>query len=104
MGNEREDAGLFGPVAAFLFRLIEGLISRLDQIGRGSGPTRNRAGESHADGHVVALSMRNAEGFDAPSQGFCNLGRTVRGGAGEDDDEFVSTVAGHEISRAVHGA
>ena len=53
--DERERAGLFGPIAAVLFSLIQSLIRRLDQIDGGGVPAGNRTGEAHADGGTATV-------------------------------------------------
>ena len=55
VGNERECAGLFRPIATFLFSLIERLICRLDQIGGRIVPAGNRTGETHTDSGAATI-------------------------------------------------
>lgn len=47
--NEREHAGLFGSISAFLFGLVERLIRCLDQVGWRGVPAGNRTGKARAD-------------------------------------------------------
>src|SRR5262249_50925334 len=67
MRDEREQAGLFSPIAALLLGLIERLIRRLDQIGWGAVPAGYRTGEAQADGGVPTVGMRDAESFNSLS-------------------------------------
>lgn len=101
--DERENAGLFGPIAAFLFGLIERLIRRLDQIGGGGVPTWDRTGEAHADSGAATFGVRNAEGLNSLPKRFRDLCRSVCTGAGKDDYEFVTAVPGDEVSWSVDG-
>ena len=55
--DESECAGLFSPIAAFLFGLIERLIRRLDQIGGGAVPAGDRTGKARADGGAVTVGV-----------------------------------------------
>ena len=62
--NEREYAGLFGSISAFLFGLVERLIRRLDQVGGGGIPAGNRTGKTRADRGDTTVGVRDAEGFE----------------------------------------
>src|SRR5207244_659317 len=99
--DERECAGLFGPIATFLLGLIERLIRRLDQIGGGSVPAGNRTGIASANGGAVTLGVRNAEGLNSLQKRFRHLCRSVCTGTGKDDHEFVTAVPSHEVSWSV---
>lgn len=63
--DEREQAGLFSPIAAFLLGLIERLIRRLDQIGWGAVPAGDRTGEARTNGGAPTVGMRDAERFNS---------------------------------------
>ena len=102
--DKREQAGLFGSIAAFLLGLIERLISRLDQIGGGAVPAGDRTGEARADGGVPTVGMRNAEGFNSLSKRFRHLCRSVRPSAGKYDHKFIAAVSCDEVSWSVDGS
>lgn len=102
--DEREYAGLFGPIAAFLLGLIERLIRRLDQIGWGGIPVGDRTGEARADGGAPTVGMRNAESLNSLSKRFRHLCRSVRTSAGKHDHEFVAAVPSDEVSWSVDGS
>lgn len=102
--DERECAGLFSPIAAFLLGLIERLIRRLDQIGGGGAPARDRTGEARADGGAVTVGVGNTEGLNSLPKRFRHLCRSVRTGAGKDDHEFVAAVPSDEVSWSVDGS
>ena len=102
--DEREYAGLLGPIAAFLLGLIERLIRRLDQIGRGSVPTGDRTGEAGADGSISTVGVRNAERLNSLPKCFRHLCRSIRTGTGKHDHEFVASVPSDEVSWPVDGS
>ena len=102
--DERENAGLFGPIPAFLLGLIEGLVRCLDQIGGRGVPAGDRTGEAQADGGVATVGVRNAEGLNSLPKRFRHLCRSVRTGAGKDDHEFVAAVPSDEVSWSVDGS
>ena len=102
--DEREQTGLFSPIAAFLLGLIERLIRRLDQIGWGAVPAGNCTGEARADGGAPTVGMRNAESLNSLSKRFCHLCRSVRTSAGKYDHEFVAAVPRNEVSWSVDGS
>ena len=104
MRNERECAGLFGPIAAVLLGLIQRLIRRLDQIDGRGVPAGNRTGEAHADGGAATVGVRNAEGLDSLPKRFRHLCRSVCSGTGKDDHKFVAAVPGNEVSWSVDGS
>ena len=104
MWDERENAGLFSPVAAFLLGLIERLIRRLDQIDGGGVPAWNCAGKAHADGGAATFGVRNAEGLNPLPKRFRHLCRSIRTGTGKDDYEFVAAVSSDEVSWPVDGS
>lgn len=93
MRDEREQAGLFSPIAAFLFGLIERLIRRFNQIGWGAIPAGNRTGEARADRGAPTVGMGDAESLNSLSKRFRHLCRSVRTSAGKYDHEFVATVS-----------
>ena len=99
--NEREQAGLFSPIAAFLLGLIERLIRRLDQIGWGAVPAGNCTGEARANGGGPTVGVRNAESLNSLPKRFRDLCRSVRTGAGKYDHEFVAAVPCDEVSWSV---
>lgn len=102
--NEREYAGLFGSISAFLFGLVERLIRRLDQVGGRGIPAGNRTGKACADRGDTTVGVRDAEGFDSLPKCFRHLCRSVCTGAGKHDDEFVSTIPGNQVSWPVDRA
>ena len=102
--NEREHAGLFGSISAFLFGLVERLICRLDQVGGGGVPAGNRTGKTRADRGDTTVGVRDAEGFDSLPKCFRHLCRSICTGAGKHDDEFVSTIPGNQVSWPVDRA
>ena len=102
--NERECAGLFGPIATFLLGLIERLIRRLDQIGGEVIPAGNRTGKAHADGGAATVGMRNAERLNSLPKRFRHLCRSIRTGAGKHNHEFVAAVPSDEVSWSVDGS
>ena len=104
MRDERECAGLLGPIAAFLLGLIQRLIRRFDQINGGGVPARNRAGEAHADGGAAAVGVRDAERFNSLPKCFGHLRRSIRTGSGKYNHKFIATVPSNEVSRSVDGS
>lgn len=96
--NEREYAGLLGPIAAFLLSLIKRLIRRLDQIGWGSVSAGNRTGEARADGSISTVGVRNAKRLNSLPKCFRHLCGPIRTGAGKHDHEFVAAVPSDEVS------
>ena len=91
MWDERECAGLFGPIAAFLLGLIERLIRRLDQIGGGSVPAGDRTGEARADGGAATVGVRNAQGLNSLPKRFRHLRCSFRTGTGKHTDQALVT-------------
>ena len=104
MRDEREYAGLFGPIAAFLLGLIERLIRRLDQIGRGGIPVGDRTGEARADGSISTVGMCNAERLNSLPKCFRHLCCSVSTSAWKYDHEFVAAVPCYEVSWSVDGS
>ena len=104
MWDEGEDAGLFGPVSAFLLGLIKRLIRCLDQIGGRGVSAGDHAGEARADGPATTIGMCNSESLDSLPKRFRYLGCPIHSGAGKHDDEFVSAVPSNEISRSIDGS
>ena len=104
MRDERECAGLFGSIAAFLLGLIERLIRCLDQIGGGGISAGDHTGETHTDGGAATVGVRNTERFNSLAKCFRHLRRSVRPGAGKNDHEFVASVPGDEVSWSVDGS
>ena len=102
--DERENARLFGSIAAFLLGLIQRLVRGFDQIGGGGVPAWDDAGKADADRDEFAVRMRNPESLNALAKGLRHLGRSVRTGAGEDDHEFVAAVPSDEVSWSVDGS
>lgn len=102
--DEREHAGLFGPITAFLFGLIQCLIRCLDQIdGRGI-PARNRTGVSHADRGAPTVGMRNAEGLNSLPKRFGHLRRSIRTRTGQDNHKLVAAIPSDKVSWSVNGS
>ena len=102
--DERENAGLFGSIAALLLGLIERLVRCLDQIGREGVSVGDRTGEARADGGAATVGVRNAEGLNSLPKRFRHLCRSIRAGAGKDDHEFVAAVPSDEVSWSIDGS
>src|SRR6185295_19848413 len=90
--DKREQAGLFGPIAAFLLGLIERLISRLDQFGWRTVPAGDRTGIARADCGAPTVGMRNAKSLNSLPKHFRHLCCSVRTGVGKYDDKFIAAV------------
>ena len=99
--HERQHAGLFGAIPSFLLGLIERLVGRANQIGRGRDPIGHRAREPEADRDGISVGLLDLRLANLSSQCVRNLGSAFDRRAGQDNDEFIASIAGHQVAGTV---
>ena len=102
-GPHRSDGG---AVTTHVFRLIERLVSGLDQSGAGPpcwGWTVATPTLIVTTGSADEPAWGNGESLDAGPEALGNAARALGVGAGQDHRELLAAVAGAQVARAVQG-